>query len=295
MNSSFSMVAAAFGAALLLGVPAAQAANQAPNPSFETACMLVPCNWAGQNATLLHYPVSPHTGAASMRVISDGSSTIVQARSDCLTDPVTAGTTYNLRLWYLASPPVTVNQITYGATFYSGAGCTGSSAAPAGASTSSPVIDGMWHLITGQTTATTNPPFNAVSARLQINFACGVGTCPNTNAVQYDDVLFDSEPLAVTVSSFTARRAHRGVVVRWRTGAEIDTLGFNVYRQRGERRVRLNKRLIPALTTSRGGVRGGAYSFVDRRAPKRAVRYWLQDVDGAGVRTWHGPVRVRAS
>jgi hypothetical protein len=96
-------------------------------------------------------------------------------------------------------------------------------------------------------------------------------------------------PLAVTVSSLRAARSRRGVVVRWRTGTEADELGFNLYRQQGARRVRVNKRLLPAL----GRVAGSSYSFLDRRAPRhRALRYWLQDVAVDGTRTWHGPVRV---
>jgi hypothetical protein len=81
-------------------------------------------------------------------------------------------------------------------------------------------------------------------------------------------------------------------MLRWHMGTEVDTLGFNVYRQQGSRRVRVNRRLLPAL----GGVAGSSYSFLDRRAPRhRAVRYWLQDVDISGHRAWHAPVRVAAS
>jgi hypothetical protein len=95
--------------------------------------------------------------------------------------------------------------------------------------------------------------------------------------------------LAVTVSSFSARRTGRVVLVRWRTGTEANELGFNVYRQQGTRRVRVNRRLLPAL----GAVAGSSYSYRDRHAPRhRALRYWLQDVAVDGTRTWHGPVRV---
>jgi len=95
--------------------------------------------------------------------------------------------------------------------------------------------------------------------------------------------------LAVTVSSFSARRTGRAVLVRWRTGTEANELGFNVYRQQGTRRVRVNRRLLPAL----GAVAGSSYSYRDRHAPRhRALRYWLQDVAVDGTRTWHGPVRV---
>jgi hypothetical protein len=82
-------------------------------------------------------------------------------------------------------------------------------------------------------------------------------------------------------------------MIRWRTGSEVDTLGFNVYRQRGARRVRLNRHVIPALSLTRGGISGGRYSFLDRKAPRHArLRYWLQEVDASSHCTWHGPVRL---
>jgi len=82
-----------------------------------------------------------------------------------------------------------------------------------------------------------------------------------------------------------------------RRGSVADRYGgqyarFNVYRQQQGRRVRVNRRLLPAL----GGASGHAYSFTDRHAARhRAIRYWLQDVSTSGQRTWHGPVRVAAS
>jgi hypothetical protein len=278
--------------ALVLGfAPSAQAANLVQNPSFEAACGTAPCQWtASPGASILRIPNTPHSGTASMRVISAGTTSIVQARSDCFVQPVSAGTTYNLLVWYRVAPPVVVSQITYAGTFFSGVGCTGSSTAPAGASSSSPMIDGLWHPISGQSTVPSGMPFVAVSARVQLNFTCS-GTCSNTQAVDYDDVVFDSSPLAVTIHSLSARRSRDGVVVRWRTGTEADTLGFNLYRQSGAKRVRLNGRLLPSL----GGLGGSSYSYRDRRAPRRAVRYWVQDVSVHGTRGWHGPVGVRGS
>jgi hypothetical protein len=99
------------------------------------------------------------------------------------------------------------------------------------------------------------------------------------------------QPLAVALVRLTAKRRPAGVVVRWRTGAEIDVLGFALYRRGGGsgRRLRLGRRLIPAL----GPVSGRSYSYLDRRAPRhRVLRYWLRDVARNGRRTWHGPVRV---
>jgi hypothetical protein len=97
-----------------------------------------------------------------------------------------------------------------------------------------------------------------------------------------------SSVTAVTFRSFTAVRTRKGVLLRWRTAAEVETLGFNVYRgSRGSHR--LNRHLI----ASRGQVAGSTYSFLDRQAPHRgAQRYWLQVVDTHGDRTWHGPAQA---
>jgi 3D (Asp-Asp-Asp) domain-containing protein len=91
-------------------------------------------------------------------------------------------------------------------------------------------------------------------------------------------------PTAVRMRSVSAVRTKRGVSVRWRTASSVDTLGFNVYRQRGGQRVRLNRNLIPAAST----VTGHRYSFLDRR-PLRSSRYWIQAVGTDGSRSWYGP------
>jgi hypothetical protein len=277
----------ALGLALVLGLaPSALAANLAPNPGFETVS---PFQWSGSNATVLRVPNTPHSGAASMRVIADGTSTIAQGRSDCFA--VTASTTYNLLVWYLASPPVTISFVGYGASYYSDAACASFLSSPAGASTSSPIIDGAWHSISGQQTA----PGTAQSARLQINFTCVEVTCKTTtdptlfDAVQYDDVVFDSSPLAVSVHSLTASRSHQSVLVRWRTGTEVDLLGFQVYRSRGHSW----RRITHSLIATKGAVSGASYRYLDRTA-RRGVsyRYRIKAVEQDGSASWFGPVRV---
>ncbi len=92
-------------------------------------------------------------------------------------------------------------------------------------------------------------------------------------------------PTAVRMLSLSAVRTSRGVSVRWRTASSVDTLGFNVYRERRGQRVRLNHNLIPAAS----GVAGRRYSFLDRR-PVRASRYWIQAVSTDGSRSWYGAV-----
>ena len=91
---------------------------------------------------------------------------------------------------------------------------------------------------------------------------------------------------AVTFRSLAASQTGRGVLVRWRTASELDSLGFHVYREVNGRRVRISSRLIVAKGS-------GSYSFLDRRAPKgTSVRYWIQEVAVDGSRIWYGPARV---
>lgn len=99
---------------------------------------------------------------------------------------------------------------------------------------------------------------------------------------------------AVRLRSLSARRANTRVVVRWRTAAEVDTLGFNVFRAKGAgARTRLNRTLIRTAGPGHGGQ---SYVWTDRSAPRSgALRYWLQVVGLDGTTTWHGPARAQAA
>jgi len=89
---------------------------------------------------------------------------------------------------------------------------------------------------------------------------------------------------AVRLRSFTARRAPTGVALRWRTAAEVGTLGFHLYRETARGVLRLNRSLIPARGEP---ARGHSYTWLDRAAPRaRALRYRLQEVALDGSKTW---------
>jgi hypothetical protein len=282
-------VLALAGAVAVTIVPSAQAANLAPNHSFEDICGAgIPCKWFGSGGSFPSSDLNnPHSGLRSFRITATQAESSTTAVSDCFS--VTAGTTYNLLLFYRTSS-ARVTSIIFGPLYWSNADCTGSNFGAGGASTNQAAADGNWHSVSGTTTALTNPPFNAQSAQLQIHFSCSSG-CQVNDAANYDDAFMDTSVLAVTIATVSARRSPGGVTVRWRTGTEVDTLGFNVYRQVRGKRVRLNRGLLPAL----GGLGGSSYSYRDRRAPARAARYWVQDVAIDGTRTWHGPVRVAAA
>jgi len=110
----------------------------------------------------------------------------------------------------------------------------------------------------------------------------------------------------VKLSSFTAREWEGKILLEWRTGYEVNNLGFHVYREEGEEVHRLTPDLVAGsslLTASGTGASAGRrYSWWDITAvsPARAgsavsLRYWLEDIDLNGTRTLHGPIQVEAS
>ncbi len=273
----------ALAAALVLGVGSAQAANLVQNPGFETACGSAPCNWtAVGSSTIARDTVNPHSGSASLAATASGTATDFGARSDCFSiSPSTADTVDG---WYRTTSTA-LSDVRLVLGQYSDASC--STIVTFGVVATAPVTTGAWTFLEGQVTTDAS----AHSARLAVGATCP-STCPGGTTANFDEVGAGTPPLAVTLYSFTGIRSPNGVILRWRTASEVNALGFNVYRLRNGRRVRLNRRLIPALGVTRGGVAGGAYSYVDRRAPRHAARYWLQEVDTSGHRTWHGPARV---
>ena len=85
------------------------------------------------------------------------------------------------------------------------------------------------------------------------------------------------------------------VMVLWETSAEIDNLGFNVYRGPDVEGpwTKLNAELIPSKVPP-GSPVGAAYEWPDSEVPgEQRVFYLLEDVDLSGVATQHGPVSPR--
>ncbi|MFH1807223.1 MAG: C25 family cysteine peptidase [Pseudomonadota bacterium] len=103
----------------------------------------------------------------------------------------------------------------------------------------------------------------------------------------------------VELISFDARQVGPRVALTWRTGREVDNLGFHVYREDATGLVQLTPWLVagsalwssagPAFATGRG------YRWWDEPDSTNAhVRYWLEDIALDGQRTWHGPVALSA-
>ncbi len=94
----------------------------------------------------------------------------------------------------------------------------------------------------------------------------------------------------VRLAGFRATGQDSSVLVEWETGAEINNLGFNLYRclSADGPWEKLNAELITGLGMSPAG---RAYSHLDTGLTNGTTYYYrLEDIDTASVATVHGPV-----
>ena len=106
-----------------------------------------------------------------------------------------------------------------------------------------------------------------------------------------------SSPLtAVELITFSGIAYDRAVLLEWRTGYEIDNLGFNLYRESGSERTKLTPSPVAGsgLLAQRGTAVTSvqAYAWWDHQATVATpnLLYWLEDLDFDGTTTWHGPM-----
>lgn len=110
-----------------------------------------------------------------------------------------------------------------------------------------------------------------------------------------DELSFNtlSEPTAIEIISFTAETdGSDAVTLKWETATEINNTGFNLYRSRikDNNYKKINNGLIAARGSETEGV---SYSYVDTPPSHGTYYYKLEDADVNGVKTLHGPVKVR--
>jgi hypothetical protein len=104
----------------------------------------------------------------------------------------------------------------------------------------------------------------------------------------------------VNLISFNATKYPRGVLLQWKTGAELNNLGFNVYRIVGGVRTKVNASLVAGsgLAAGQGTAVNTELSYalwdLDPAAQGDDVSYMLEDLDLNGHVTPHGPVAAAA-
>jgi uncharacterized repeat protein (TIGR01451 family) len=131
------------------------------------------------------------------------------------------------------------------------------------------------------------------------------GTVTNTATVTRTEV--DSVPandsstatttvLAVTLvrlRDFTVTQDKKKIQIAWQTSFESDNLGFNLYRETGGQRTKLNKHLIAGtglISRKHDSEATHIYRYNDKADEGVFAQYWLEDVDTAGRHTMNGPV-----
>lgn len=112
-------------------------------------------------------------------------------------------------------------------------------------------------------------------------------------------------PTAANLESFSAARYDGGVFLQWRTGYEIDNLGFRLYRVQGGKRVLITPQMLAgsALVTGLGTplTVGKSYAWWDngiancesRIADCKNAQYLLEELDLKCQSIWHGPVEAK--
>lgn len=129
------------------------------------------------------------------------------------------------------------------------------------------------------------------------------GDYVDANTLYFDDAFINAlvtpgattalageETTAVTLIGFSASGLDWSVLLEWRTGSEVDNLGFQLYRSLspGGPWTRLTSSLIPGQGFS---AMGAAYAWQDTGLTNGVPYFYrLEDVDTRSVSTFHGPV-----
>jgi hypothetical protein len=95
---------------------------------------------------------------------------------------------------------------------------------------------------------------------------------------------------AVTLRSFVVATEGNTVLIDWRTGTEMNSVGFNLYRAGEDGNfVKINDSIIPATGSE---IAGGSYNFTDTPGTGEYV-YFLEEVDYSTVTTQYNEVQVQ--
>ncbi|MCB2154853.1 hypothetical protein KQI84_08190 [bacterium] len=108
-----------------------------------------------------------------------------------------------------------------------------------------------------------------------------------------------SDPLFVDLLSFTASTTGAGstVLVEWVTAAEVNIVGFEIYRATpdGSGGYSLGEKLTTTLIPGKGDPTSGAtYEFTDTETTVAGEERWymLEEIDIVGSSLFHGPAHV---
>ncbi len=105
-----------------------------------------------------------------------------------------------------------------------------------------------------------------------------------------------SVPTFVDLISFTASAdTDRNVALRWETGAETNSFGFNLYRSPNDNFASREKIHFEPSAVPGGTGTGAVYEYADVVPSYGQYYYWLEDVDTGGTIKLHAPLMVTVS
>ena len=111
--------------------------------------------------------------------------------------------------------------------------------------------------------------------------------------------LIPSSTTAVKVKSFTATQYEGGNLIELKTGHEVSSLGFNLYREQNGKRLKLNASLLAGTALLAGPkttfTAGHSHAWLDKPPAGGQVTYWVKEVDVSGDITMLGPVFPEAT
>jgi hypothetical protein len=124
--------------------------------------------------------------------------------------------------------------------------------------------------------------------------------CASVSSLSRFVIAQGATPTAITLASFTATAHNDGqVLLEWKTGYEVDNLGFNIYRDEAGRRTLVNPSLLAGSALLAGArtvlFAGQSYVWADMLTGDPATRYWLEDIDLNGTSTFNGPYAISDS
>ncbi len=102
-------------------------------------------------------------------------------------------------------------------------------------------------------------------------------------------------PTAIKLDKCVAKGYDNGVYLEWKTGMDVDNLGFNVYRESAGQKQLITPDVVAgsALLTGKARLQTGrTYRWWDDVKDQQGVQYWLEDIDLNGTRSLHGPFAV---
>ncbi len=125
-----------------------------------------------------------------------------------------------------------------------------------------------------------------------VNNALGFSTNPTLDFGLFSPL----GPTAIELLHFSATQSGGGVRLSWKSGAEVDNLGFRIYREVNGIRSLVTQQVIAGSALTFGPATtlraGHSYAWTDRSATMADAMYWLEDIDLNGISTMHGPFAI---